>query len=273
MKRTRVSLQTWIALLTIVISIVLVYQLFIAKPTVSQSAKSLIPDIACANGGKPGKLGNRYQPGRSFIIYYNTKSGCNRIDGQAANSLGSVLTNYHKKIIDFGIQPASEPIAIALVGEAPSSLRTVYRVGRPGAMVLSSKAQGLLPAQGYIELSLQQNVPGLSTQATQRVALALAALSVGDKTSLSFVENQLYNGSGYRGDEGLYDAWLVARYGPLVMRKALDQCRLSCNYSLQLRKQIEAQGKKPLQLERLFSARATGSQEIRTALLSRMRAK
>jgi len=219
------------------LSIWLIVSLLLAPVTASVG---LLPQLC----GQP--LSSPLSSNNGYDIYYRV-SGCQAVSTGTAGILSAQLPQLEQSLTAMGLATPPKPIAVEVI---PQGTLKVYlgHHSNPGALLLPSSASPLAISQALAELSLGYSLPGLSSHSRERLALAFAVYVRGNPLS-----------EAASGSAGLYDAWLMARYGPSVVRQALGACQDPCSWPRTLNHVLRQRHLNPSALESQFTGGADTS--------------
>jgi len=185
--------------------------------------------------------------------------GCNAQNLGTAAELSNVLTSTQTGLQGCGFLNPPEPTLEVLNAPRGGNIQVfVAANGESGALIVAGSNPELYTLEGYSQLTLAYALPGLSAHSRARLADAFAVLALGESTRQA-IQSQLRDGDFTDGSEGLYDAWLEARYGISLLRSAMSNCQRSCSWPHQLNTALHARGLSADTLENEFAERAVGS--------------
>lgn len=277
LQKTVLRAQTWVVLAAIAATIALGWALFKGEGGGDEGSQ-LLPSARCGDGSTAdaSRINRVYQAGAAFRIRYTLEEGdCNQVPANAPQSIGGALAKARAQLLEFGLQPANEPVVVQLrLDPAEGPLQVFTDAQERGALIIDplAGAPTRRASQGYAELALADRVPGLNARERARVGLAFALLSGGSATDVTALASSLRN-TPVRGAVGLYDAWVTARYGPGPLRSALGACRTRrCDYSAEFSRALRKMDRDPASLRELFAERAVAPED-RAALRAQLRGK
>jgi len=175
-----------------------------------------------------------------YELYYQVK-GCEAVATSTGTMLSEQLPQIEQSLTSLGLATPPKPIAVEVLPQGTPRAYLGHH-SSPGALLLPSSASPLQTTQALAELSLGYSLPGLSTYSRDRLALAFAVYAKG---------NSIHEAPS--GDAGLYDAWLMARFGPSVVRQAMGSCQDPCSWPKALDHALRARHLDPYALENQFT--------------------
>jgi hypothetical protein len=267
-RRLHRSVSAWLSLVALVATLWLLVSLLLVHSggAAAREGAALLPPTTCPNGQRTALPGVIIEAGAANIRY--NVSGCNKQSVSASQEITNTLISVQPQLESFGFLTPPQPFTIEVLttpraGNVQSFLSAD---GGPSALILSGANLGLYTLQGYTQLALGYALPGLSAHSRARLASAFAVLATGDTTRQA-IAAELADSDFTDGSEGLYDAWLGARFGATFLRDALSGCQQTCSWPQELDKALHARGLSANTLEGEFADTAVAFSQ-RGALLA-----